>query len=180
MRIRFRPYLGAVLLLACSRGAAPEPPPDLPPAAGGTVHEYAYLTDAVEHFVRFLQGREALDPALVDDSVALHVAPEGGGGLRRLARHELTEAAAWRVGEYAFVPPAALPSKTVAPGLHFSCMPGSLAEVQPDLAPLPHVGVRLAASDDASCLQTWNATFVFSRDPERPRLVAVVYDQWEW
>jgi hypothetical protein len=31
-----------------------------------------------------------------------------------------------------------------------------------------------------SCLQVWNVTFVFDPKARPPRLVAAVYDQFEW
>ncbi len=33
---------------------------------------------------------------------------------------------------------------------------------------------------DASCLESWNATFIFDASEQTPRLAAAVYDQWEW
>jgi hypothetical protein len=55
-----------------------------------------------------------------------------------------------------------------------------LASRVPALAARPHVGVRLEPSTPKSCLETWNATFVFDTSAATPRLVAALYDQWEW
>jgi hypothetical protein len=55
-----------------------------------------------------------------------------------------------------------------------------LASRAPTLADLPHVGAKLDAGAGSTCLSTWNATFVFEQGVSPPRLVAVVYDQWEW
>jgi hypothetical protein len=149
-------------------------------AAGGTVHEYAYLTPQVDRLLAFLAGDAPAPTDLFADSVTLMVAPEGGGATAVLGGASLADRSAWRVGDYAFAPPADHSDRQVSPGLHWNCSPTDLATRFPALAELPHVGVRLAPSADATCLQTWNATFVFDRDAESPRLTAVVYDQWEW
>ncbi|HUE95697.1 MAG TPA: hypothetical protein VMN39_03510 [Longimicrobiaceae bacterium] len=172
-----------VLLAAVGWGGeAPGPGPEgePPPAAAGTVHEHDHVRDEAERILAFLRGEGALDGSLIADSVTLYIAPEGGGQQRVAPRPELAQRAAWRVGPYSLVPPAGLQHLTVAPGLHFDCLPGPLEVRYPALARRPHVGVRLARSDDAGCLQTWNLTFVFTDDPRRPLLSAVVYDQWEW
>jgi hypothetical protein len=40
--------------------------------------------------------------------------------------------------------------------------------------------VRLQPDGAQSCLQSWNATFVFDTAGGSPRLIGVIYDQWEW
>ena len=158
----------------------PQQNEDPPGSAAGTVHEYAYLDDEVQHLLAFLRGDEPLREDALADSVTLHIAPEGGGGMRKLAGRELRSPAAWRVGSHSLVPPAGLDDIRVTPGLHSNCQPVALATRYPELAHFPHVGVRLARDEAASCLQTWNVTFVFNEDAVAPRLTAAVYDQWEW
>jgi hypothetical protein len=68
---------------------------------------------------------------------------------------------------------------TTKVGRHFDCNEQSLATRFPRLAERPHVGTMLEPANRTSCLQTWNVTFVFDTN-SRPRLVAAVYDQWEW
>ena len=148
--------------------------------AGGTMHEYAYLEPHVERLLSFLVGGEAPPAGMFADSVTLLVAPEGGGATAVLTPTELADRAAWRVDDHALTPPAGYAHRQVAPGRHWNCQATDLSTLYPDLASLPHVGVRLSAEADASCMQTWNATFVFDQDAARPRLIAVVYDQWEW
>jgi hypothetical protein len=69
---------------------------------------------------------------------------------------------------------------TAKEGRHFKCLEYPLASLFPDLAKLPHVGVKLEPDNAGSCLQTWNATFVFDASTKPARLVGAVYDQWEW
>jgi hypothetical protein len=180
VRSRARMRLGwalCMLLAACSG----ERPAADPPGTAGTVHEYAYVLDEAEHLLAFLRGERELVATLLADTVTLLVAPEAGVAPVRLSRGQLADRSAWRVGPYSLTPPAELPHVTMAPGLHFNCMPGDLAAKLPQLGDQPHVGVRLAdAEEPTSCLRTWNVTFVFSDDAAAPRLVAVVYDQWEW
>lgn len=179
--------LALVVVLGTQACAGPDPEPGqrdagagAAGAAGGAVHEYAYLEDSVEHLLEFLRGEVALQGERVADSVTLHVAPEGGGLTSRVAASDLEDPAAWRVGPYSFAPPEGYGHRTMTPGLHQNCYPVGLETRYPELARLPHVGVRLAPDEDAACLQTWNVTFVFNEDAEDPRLIGVVYDQWEW
>ena len=65
-------------------------------------------------------------------------------------------------------------------GRHFRCQEGDLATSMPQLAAQPHVGVRIDPPGADSCIQIWNSTFVFDTTAARPRLVGVVYDQFEW
>jgi len=68
---------------------------------------------------------------------------------------------------------------TTKVGRHFNCNEQSLATKFPRLAQFPHVGTVLEPANRTSCLQTWNMTFVFDTS-SRPRILAAVYDQWEW
>lgn len=142
--------------------------------------QYDYLRDDAERLVAFLRGEAVLDSGAVADSVTLHIAPEGGGEWKRVSADQLGDSAAWRIGGYSLLPPPGLTTVTIRPGRHINCLETSLGSRYPQLESRPHVGVRLSGADPASCLQTWNMTFVFSEDVERPRLTDVVYDQWEW
>lgn len=183
-RLRRTRTLLCALAIAMSGCAGSEPEPqqdgDPPGPAEGTVHEYAYLEDEVRHLLEFLRGDAPLREDALADSVTLYVAPEGGGEMLAVAGGELLRPAAWRVGSHSLVPPAGLGDTRLTPGLHSRCQAAPLETTFPDLADYPHVGVRLARDEAASCLQTWNATFVFDEDALAPRLIAVVYDQWEW
>ena len=83
-------------------------------------------------------------------------------------------------GTYSFVPPRRLTKLTVREGRHFNCLEYSLGSRFPELATVSHVGVKLEPDKLTSCLETWNATFIFDWSTGRPRVVAAVYDQWEW
>ena len=184
------PALALVVAAACG-GPEPEsegavsshgPPEQEAPAGagGGTVHEFAYVVPHVEHLIGFLRGEETLRPGALADSVTLYVAPEGGGEAVTVPAAALDDPAAWRVGGHDLVPPADYRERTTSPGLHWNCRPTGLDTRYPELAGSPHAGVKLEPEGASSCLQTWNATFVFDGNAERPRLMAVVYDQWEW
>lgn len=170
-------------LLGCSSDREAEPVRDtvalVPVASQG-----ARLEDAALAIVRFLSGAAPLDSTLLADTVALSLALEGGGAETRLARASLMAPDAWVVrsggGRHSFVPPARLPKVTVKAGRHFNCLDSSLEARRPELAGQPHAGVKLEPDSAGSCLQVWNATFVFDTTAGPPRLVAAVYDQWEW
>ena len=177
----------AVLAAACS-GPAPEA--DDAADRPGTVADSAAVAadaagdreriEAVEALVAFLRGEGELDSALLADSVALRVAPEGGGEVRRVAREQLRDPGAWTVGRVALAPPSdGLTELTTEPGKHLNCMEGDLADRAPELAARPHVGAMLRPEDAGSCLQAWSMTFVFRSDG-RPVVTDVLYDQWEW
>ena len=133
--------------------------------------------------IAFLQGTMPRDSVTLADSVTLYVSPEGGGGRSTYARSELSDPSAWRAGEgartFSLVPPAKNTRLTTAPGKHLNCREYDLASRYPALARSPHVGMRLDPPQSASCLQSWNLTLVFDSATE-PRLIAAVYDQWEW
>ena len=167
----------AFLVAACSgqegdTGAVPSTPAEASEleAAGRTV-------------IRFLQGSVPFDSVALADSVTLHVAPEGGGGTAVYARDELRNPSNWTVvsggRSFVLVPPAGSATLTTKTSRHFNCMEYDLASRNEDLARLPHVGTRLQSGQATSCLGSWNLTLVFD-SMERPRLVAALYDQWEW
>ena len=151
------------------------------PAAGVPAAE---LDESARSLVAFLQGDAPFDPARLADSITLVVSPEGGGARATFARGQLRQPSSWVVrsaGQLrSFAPPRGLPQVTTAVGRHLNCTEQPLASRAPDLASLPHVGVSLRPDGSASCLQTWNGTFVFDRSARPPRLVAMVYDQWEF
>ena len=141
------------------------------------------LETAGRTVIRFLQGTAPFDSVALADSVSLRVAPEGGGGSAVYTRDELRNPSNWAVvsggRSFVLVPPAGSATLTTKTSRHFNCMEYDLASRSPELARLPHVGTRLQSGQTPSCLGSWNLTLVFdSMDP--PRLVAAVYDQWEW
>jgi hypothetical protein len=172
------PWLLAAGSAACE-AARDEPNAEARPADAPAAQE-PRLLGAADGIVAFLQGSVPLDTSLLADTVTLYVAPEGGGESRPVPRGELGEPARWRVGTYPFAPPPGATEVERRAGRHFNCREYDLATRYPELARLPHVGVRLAPPGSASCLQVWNLTLVFAADSARPALVAAVYDQWEW
>jgi hypothetical protein len=133
---------------------------------------------------RFLTGESNFDSLELADSVDLLIAPDGGGGRARLSRDQLRDRMSWQVQtgghNRSFLPPAALPRLVTAPGQYMNCQPSEIGTRFPQLANSPHVGVRLEPTAAHSCMQTWNATFVFDTAGGSHRLVAAIYDQWEW
>ena len=135
----------------------------------------------------FLAGDASFDRLALADTVELHLPAEGAGtptgASVRLGRDALRNRSAWRIGAagrtFSFVPPASLTKRTVRAGTHFNCRETPLATRMPDLPARPHVGVRLEPAESKSCLDLWNATFLFDTSAS-PRLVGAVYDQWEW
>ena len=157
--------------------AASEPRRHDPPSP------YATLDSSARRVVEFLRGKASFEQIALSDTVTLFVSPEGGGGRTTFARDQLRQPSAWRVRSggrvISLAPPAGLTRLTTKVGRHFNCAEQSLASKFPRLAQRPHVGTVLAPENASSCLQTWNVTFVFDTG-SRPRLVAAVYDQWEW
>jgi hypothetical protein len=143
----------------------------------------ATLDSAARRIVDFLRGKASFDQINLSDTVTLSVTPEGGGGQATFARQQLRDPSAWRVRSgshvYSLAPPTGMTKLTTRVGRHFNCNEQSLATRFPRLAKLPHVGTLLEPGNRGSCLQTWNVTFVFDTSTH-PRLVAAVYDQWEW
>ena len=154
-----------------------------PPA--GSAAGAADLERAARHVVGFLRAEIPRDSVALADSVELRVTPEGGGATRRLSREALRDVRAWTIGEgtrrVRLIPPADYAAVTTAVGRHYRCQEQALAPLAPEWAHRPHVGVRLQPREGvASCLQSWNATFVFDTAGGTPRLLGVLYDQWEW
>jgi hypothetical protein len=145
----------------------------------------AALERAARLVVAFLASDVEFEDIRLADTVELRLAPDGGGTRVRVSRDSLRNPLAWRLragdAYYSFVPPRLLTRMTTKVGRHFNCQEYALATRAPDLARAPHVGVKLEPGTPESCLQSWNATFVFdTTGVERPVLVAAIYDQWEW
>ena len=138
--------------------------------------------------VRFLAREAKLDTLALADTVELHLPAEAtgttAGTIVRLTREALRDRDAWRIRvgnrSFSLMPPNGLTRTTVREGTHFNCRETTLASRAPALAAHAHVGVRLEPPESKSCLDGWNATFVFDTTGARPRLVAALYDQWEW
>ena len=144
----------------------------------------AELERAARDVIAFLRGEVPFEEIELADSVALYVSPEGGGTRTVIDREQLRQPSSWVVSSgvrsHSLAPPADLPSMTVRVGRHFNCMEYPMSSRFEELAPLPHVGVKLERESGGNCLQTWNLTLVFDAAARPPRLVAAVYDQWEW
>jgi hypothetical protein len=149
----------------------------------GTGSSAAALDSAAQRVVAFLRGRISFEEIALSDTVRFYVSPEGGAGRATFRREQLRHPAAWVVRsgqhDYSLIPSARLTELTTEVGRHFNCREEPLAEKFPQLAQFPHVGTMLKPDSASSCLQTWNVTFVFDTSAS-PRVVAVVYDQWEW
>jgi hypothetical protein len=148
--------------------------------AAPTVHQPQHLELAAERIVSFLRGETGFEEIHVADTVALYVAPEGGGMREAFPREQLRDRANWRVGAYGLVPPAGSTILQTEVGTHYACFEQQLSSRYPHLARLPHVGARLEPPGADNCLQIWNLTLVFDPDEQPATLVAAVYDQWEW
>jgi len=148
------------------------------------VHTSAELDSAARTVLSFLRGQASLDSTRLADTVVLYLTPEIGGSRATFSRAQLRDPAKWAIPlqghNYTLVPPTTLPKLTTKVGRHFRCYDYPLSSVYPDLGRLPHVGTQLAPEEMGSCLQTWNITFVFDSTARPPRLVAAVYDQFEW
>jgi hypothetical protein len=146
----------------------------------------ATIERAAREVVGFLRGDIDFEKVkrLLADTVVLYLTPEGGRTAVALVGEERREPSRWVLlsdrGSYSFVPPRRLTKLSVKEGRHFNCHEYSLGSRFPELAAASHVGVRLEPDKLTSCLQTWNATFIFDWSTGRPRVVAAVYDQWEW
>ena len=142
------------------------------------------LETAASETARFLAGYTRFDELDLADTVTLHIAPDGGGGTARLAREQLRDRTAWQVESagrtQSFVPRGINTRLVPAVGKYMNCQPSELKTRFPQLANHPHVGVRLDPANAKSCLQSWNATFVYDTTGGRTRLIAAIYDQWEW
>lgn len=143
----------------------------------------ATLDSAARRVVEFLRGKLSFEQIALSDTVTLYVSPEGGLGRVTFSREQLRRPSAWVVRsgrhDFSLAPPAHMAKLTTKVGRHFNCGEQPLAAKFPQLARLPHVGTMLKPENFRSCLQTWNMTFVFDRSA-RPRVVAAIYDQFEW
>jgi hypothetical protein len=176
-----------ILLAGACVACRPEPPAesrtDTPSALGRELARSAALDTAARRILDFLKDRATFDRIALADSVTLYVAPEGGGGRATFTRGRLRDPGAWVVRSagrrVSFIPPAEPRQLTTKAGRHFTCREYPLDSRVPHRAGQPHVGVKLEPPNPTSCLQSWNVTFVFDTSTS-PRLIAAVYDQWEW
>jgi len=149
----------------------------------GVTSSTATLDSAARRVVDFLRGKVAFEQIALNDTVTFYASPEAGLASTTFTRERLRRPSAWvmRSGRHdlKLAPPARTTELTTKVGRHFNCREESLATKFPQLAHLPHVGTMLTPEHSSSCLQTWNMTFVFDTST-RPRVIAVVYDQWEW
>ena len=160
-----------------SRGEASPSEERETPTAGGAD---STLVATARRVVSFLRGDAPFDERLFADTVVLHVAPEGGGAQRAVRASELARPSGWTVGGYSLLPPADERELVTAVGRHLSCVEAPLATQSEALARLPHVGTSLRPAEGGSCLQAWTLTLVFDTAGVSPRVVAALYDQWEW
>jgi hypothetical protein len=143
------------------------------------------LVEAGTGVVRFLRGELPFDSIQLADTVSLYLGREEGGTRRDVARELLRDRKNWTVHSeslrhtYSFAPPAGNASLTTRVGRHARCGDYPLSATFPDLGQLPHVGATLQYGSD-SCLQTWNLTLVFDARARPWKVVAAVYDQFEW
>jgi hypothetical protein len=176
----------AFLLAACSGREGDSDADTSAPADTATVGSAgaARLEAAARNVIAFLQGRAPFDSIALSDTVTLYVAPEGGGGRSVYRREQLRQQASWKVlalqRSLSVAPSAVLTKLTTKVGRHLYCGgENDLATWYPELATRPHVGTILVPEQMESCLQSWNLTLVFD-SAEQARLVAAVYDQYEW
>jgi hypothetical protein len=176
----------AFLLAACSRREGDSAADTTAPADTATVGPAAaaHLEAVARNVIAFLQGGAPFDSIALSDTVTLYVAPEGGGGRSVYRKEELRQRSSWKVvalQRTVPVAPSARVSKlTTKAGRHLNCgREYDLATWYPELATRPHVGTTLVPEQMESCLQSWNLTLVFD-SAEQARLVAAVYDQYEW
>ena len=188
MIIRIRVLVAALTTMIGCGAESRTLPDSSQPAAGDTASVARAGAEALEQtarqIVEFLRGKAAFETITLADTVTLYLSPDGGGIRTAFSRDQLRRPSQWtlRLGRqtYAFAPPRSLKKLTAKSDIHFDCLDYPLASRFPDLAKLPHVGVKLEPDSAGSCLQTWNATFVFDTSARPARLVAAVYDQWEW
>lgn len=149
------------------------------------VHQPSELVEAATEVIRFLRGEVAFDRIQVADTVTLYLGPEEGGTRSKVTRETLRNPSNWKVSSpglrsvYSFAPPKGRAILTTSVGRHFHCGEHQLSSIFEELAQLPHVGTMLKYGT-ASCLQTWNLTIVFDPDEKPPKVIAAVYDQYEW
>lgn len=179
-------FLVAFLLAGCGEQEGDSAPDTATPADTAAVGaaEAPRLEVAARTVIAFLKGRVPFDSVALDDTVTLHVAPEGGGGRTVYRREELRQRSSWKVvalqRSLSVAPSARVTKLTTKAGRHLNCgREYDLATWYAELAMQPHVGTTLVPEQMESCLQSWNLTLVFD-SVRNPRLVAAVYDQWEW
>ena len=154
-------------------------PDSTQPGAGDTASVPRAGAEALEQtareLVEFLRGNAAFETIRLADTVTLYLSPDGGGTHAAFNSEQLRRPSRWalRSGRqtYAFTPPPSLKKMTTKAGIHFNCLDYPLASRFPELAKLPHVGVKLELDTAGSCLQTWNTTFVFDTIARPKRLV---------
>ena len=163
-------------------------PPSASPSSDVTSRgsaEDVELVEAATRIVRFLRGEALFDSIHLADTVSLYLGLEEGRTRRDVERALLRDRTNWKVQSeslrhsYSFVPPARTAALTTRVGRHLNCLDYPLSASFPDLARLPHVGTMLSYGT-ASCLQTWTLTVIFDPHVRPPKLVAAVYDQFEW
>jgi hypothetical protein len=181
--------LAAVLLCACADSDTPEAGQPAPLDSAGVQtaapDSAAPLRLETDRIIGFLSGQAPFDSITVADSVTLYMNPEGTVIQRTLTREQLRDTMNWSLqwgrGTYRISPPKPPAVVQTRVGHHFRCQGEvDLGAMIPQLAAQPHVGVRVDPPGADSCLQIWFSTFVFDTSTARPRLVAVVYDQFEW
>lgn len=188
MIFRIHAFATVVTTIIACNGESRTPPDSTRAAPAGTASvaqdRSQELERTAKEIVGFLRGDVPFETIRLADTVRLYLSPEGGGTRTAFSREQLRKPSQWvlRPGRhpYAFTPPVSLTKLTAKAGRHFNCLEYPLASRFPDLAKLPHVGVKLEPDSARSCLQSWNATFVFDASTQPARLVAAVYDQWEW
>ena len=178
----------AALLVACADtdDETPAPGAALPADTQTTQpqNREVQLIAATDAVIAFLRGEVPFDSTVFGDSVTLYMNPEGTVIQRTLTTAQVRDTANWSLqwgrGTYRIAPPPAPATVQMRPNRHFRCQEADLAATMPQLAAQPHVGVRIDAPGTDSCIQVWNSTFVFDAGAGPPRLVGVVYDQFEW
>jgi hypothetical protein len=174
----------SLIAASCSSGHPESGSSGTQSAAAASAPTDAELEAAARDVVGFLRGAVSFRRIQLADSIMLYVAPEGGGGRTVLRREQLRNRTNWvaRSGSRTFtlVPSTAFTKLTTRVGRHFNCREYELTSRFPELATQPHVGTMLTPQSNESCLQTWNLTLVFDPAARPPRLIAAVYDQWEW
>jgi hypothetical protein len=167
---------------AASAPRVHEPPPSMG-QGGEATSSPAAVDSAARHVVEFLQGKLPFERIALGDTVTIYVSPEGGAGRATFRRDQLRRPSAWVVRsagrDVSLVPSAHMTELSTKVGRHFNCHEEPIGAKYPRLSRFPHVGTMLRPRNSDSCLQTWNVTFVFDRSAT-PRVVAALYDQWEW
>lgn len=177
--------MGIVLafLVGCSSNEASDI--ETPTAERSTAaSDESQLTAAAADVVGFLRGELPFGELEIAPEVALQLASGGGGTRLEVKGDSLRKLENWHVFseatgiDYSFLPPENSANLVTREGKHLNCFEYDLSSRADGVAHLPHVGTMLSSGD--SCLQSWNVTFLFDPEEEKPTLVGAVYDQWEW